>query len=711
MSDELNNGALRLAVAQICQSMGWDALHKSTHDLLTDVLQKYMQEIAKCAYGYSQLYCHTEPNLEDLGLAFNDTGVLVHELEDFVSQVDQVPFSYQLPRFPMPKPNVLHHPHKEEIVDRPEFYHEHLPPLIKALQQNEDEGERDAAEIQGLEHSSDSTKSYLRSEIKTVGQETENQLTENGEDKRTANPSVEFESEAKRRRLESPFNKQNKENKLDILQVLQEKNSQSPSPSPSPDFVAIEPDDKRNENTVFTFTSTPNPPSPKTLSSTKKKSSKKTENPSKDKLLLGSPELMNKKHAQTTPGITISPKKTSAKSKAKPKPTASPVKGKNVSPKKTPVKPSPKKKSKPQEKSLKSTAYTPKVLSPASKKKSKPVKKEATPFSPPLPLPVLPHKEDTDVARIVTQTMPKLIIKPLKHEKNQLSEYSVSEMPLEASVLNPEKKKGVKRKATTEKDALRENEPKPKKKKKKKVLPGIIDSTALESQPKGSFPAASVSSTQMLSDMQGASMVMDTIKKKKKKRKEKDRDKSKQKKVKEATSSEFSISSSSATPIPTIKLKLENPSSTSTISTDAGPKLSEITASKKSHPLPFHSVPSQPVNPQPVPHTITQETFDSIVPTTSATTGPLLAKTKEEVPRTVITETLSTTVQIYYCPTCGLADDGSFMIGCDSCDRWYHGACVGINDDPGGDWYCEVCTGKKTKKKKKKKSKDKDKHN
>lgn len=83
------------------------------------------------------LDCHAEPNLEDLGLAFNDTGVLVHELEDFVTQVDQVPFSYQLPRFPMPKPNVLHHPHKEEIVDRPEFYHEHLPPLIKALQQNE----------------------------------------------------------------------------------------------------------------------------------------------------------------------------------------------------------------------------------------------------------------------------------------------------------------------------------------------------------------------------------------------------------------------------------------------------------------------------------------------------------------------------------------------------------------------------------------------
>jgi len=81
--------------------------------------------------------CHTEPSLDDLGLAFKQTGVLLHELEDYVSQVDQVPFSYQLPQFPLPKPNQLHHPRKEDILDRPEFYNDYLPPLIKALQQNE----------------------------------------------------------------------------------------------------------------------------------------------------------------------------------------------------------------------------------------------------------------------------------------------------------------------------------------------------------------------------------------------------------------------------------------------------------------------------------------------------------------------------------------------------------------------------------------------
>ena len=55
MCDGFNHGALQIAVAQICQSMGWDALQKSTHDLLTEVLQKYLEEIAKSAHGYCQL--------------------------------------------------------------------------------------------------------------------------------------------------------------------------------------------------------------------------------------------------------------------------------------------------------------------------------------------------------------------------------------------------------------------------------------------------------------------------------------------------------------------------------------------------------------------------------------------------------------------------------------------------------------------------------
>jgi len=61
--------------------------------------------------------------------------------------------------------------------------------------------------------------------------------------------------------------------------------------------------------------------------------------------------------------------------------------------------------------------------------------------------------------------------------------------------------------------------------------------------------------------------------------------------------------------------------------------------------------------------------------------------------------------EVYYCPGCGLADDGSPMIGCDTCDGWYHWPCVGIKEEPAEDvqWFCPKCQAGSKKKKKKKK--------
>ena len=48
---------------------------------------------------------------------------------------------------------------------------------------------------------------------------------------------------------------------------------------------------------------------------------------------------------------------------------------------------------------------------------------------------------------------------------------------------------------------------------------------------------------------------------------------------------------------------------------------------------------------------------------------------------------------------CGKHDEAKFMLGCDGCDRWFHGACVGVTEEAakaaGGElqtWYCRPCT-------------------
>lgn len=48
-----------------------------------------------------------------------------------------------------------------------------------------------------------------------------------------------------------------------------------------------------------------------------------------------------------------------------------------------------------------------------------------------------------------------------------------------------------------------------------------------------------------------------------------------------------------------------------------------------------------------------------------------------------------------YC-LCGGANDGSFMLGCDKCENWFHGRCVGVDKETGNkleSWHCPSCKG------------------
>lgn len=49
--------------------------------------------------------------------------------------------------------------------------------------------------------------------------------------------------------------------------------------------------------------------------------------------------------------------------------------------------------------------------------------------------------------------------------------------------------------------------------------------------------------------------------------------------------------------------------------------------------------------------------------------------------------------QQWACPACNIADDSVPMIGCDSCDDWYHMKCVGLTKAPpkNQSWYCNKC--------------------
>ena len=94
-----------------------------------------LQSAANSCPGLTYCFSHqftgnrTNPNLDDLHLAFQDTGVVLNELENYVAQVDPVQFIHPFTAYPRCKPCRLQHPSCGEFVDRAEFYSDHLPPL------------------------------------------------------------------------------------------------------------------------------------------------------------------------------------------------------------------------------------------------------------------------------------------------------------------------------------------------------------------------------------------------------------------------------------------------------------------------------------------------------------------------------------------------------------------------------------------------------
>ncbi|KAK3188858.1 hypothetical protein Dsin_028419 [Dipteronia sinensis] len=108
----------RVAVSQICRSMGFMAAQRSALETLTLITSKYLEEVAKLASSYSHESNRTQSNIFDLINALNDMSspiqgfvgaATVHdscllscgvlkEISGFVKCTDEIPFAKPIPR-------------------------------------------------------------------------------------------------------------------------------------------------------------------------------------------------------------------------------------------------------------------------------------------------------------------------------------------------------------------------------------------------------------------------------------------------------------------------------------------------------------------------------------------------------------------------------------------------------------------------------------
>lgn len=146
--DDLSGAIARIAVAQICESSGFQGFQQFALDTLSAVAVRYIQDIGKTANLYANLACRTQCNvfdviqgLEDLGSVQGFLGAsdvhhclsgsgTVRELIRYVGEAEEIPFVFPLPGFPMVKERIKNYTfiHKGESPPG-----EHIPSWLPAF--------------------------------------------------------------------------------------------------------------------------------------------------------------------------------------------------------------------------------------------------------------------------------------------------------------------------------------------------------------------------------------------------------------------------------------------------------------------------------------------------------------------------------------------------------------------------------------------------
>lgn len=88
---------------------------------------------------YNSIFCNnilfladtTEPDINDVNMAFRDKDVSIPDLVKYLKQSGPVEFPHLVPKFPIPTNSNLNimKPGSREIVTRPVCVHEHLPTM------------------------------------------------------------------------------------------------------------------------------------------------------------------------------------------------------------------------------------------------------------------------------------------------------------------------------------------------------------------------------------------------------------------------------------------------------------------------------------------------------------------------------------------------------------------------------------------------------
>lgn len=118
-ADDFARAVSRVAVAQICEGVGFESVRDSALDSLSDIAIRYLHDIGKAASFYANISGRTQCNVFDIIRALEDLGNFqgfsgasgvshclassgtVMEILDYAQSAEEVPFNQSIPRFPV----------------------------------------------------------------------------------------------------------------------------------------------------------------------------------------------------------------------------------------------------------------------------------------------------------------------------------------------------------------------------------------------------------------------------------------------------------------------------------------------------------------------------------------------------------------------------------------------------------------------------------
>jgi len=100
MSDIFVRELSKVVVAQLCKPI-FQGIQQSSCEVLSDILQKYVEEIGKRSHSYAELSGRTDCNFHDVRQSLKDLGVYIEDLYTFATVAEEVPFALNVPEFPL----------------------------------------------------------------------------------------------------------------------------------------------------------------------------------------------------------------------------------------------------------------------------------------------------------------------------------------------------------------------------------------------------------------------------------------------------------------------------------------------------------------------------------------------------------------------------------------------------------------------------------